>query len=203
MRPNDPTETPDWELVRQAKQGDEAPYERLIARYQAPIHSFIFRSVGNVETARDLAQDVFVRAWFALPRVREQAQFSTWLFQIAVNICRDHAKSKATRNARRTDSLTRDDIDGQPGERDFPASTPTPAKEAQENESLAALEAEVHALPNELRAAFILGALEHRPHKDVAAILGLSPKAVEVRIYRARRFLGERLAHLGFHAGRL
>ncbi len=198
MRPIEPGEESDWDLARCAKRGDESAYALLIDRYQAPVHSFIFRSVGDVETARDLTQEVFVRAWFAFKKVQVKAQFSTWLFQIAVNLCRDHVKSKSARNARKTESFARHPDDDRPEDREFASSELTPAQDLERREALDSLEGEIRALPDELRASFVLGAVEHQSYKDVAAILGLSAKAVEVRIYRARRLLCERLARLGF-----
>jgi RNA polymerase sigma factor (sigma-70 family) len=201
MEPNESSEPTDWELAHRAKSGDEAAYAMLISRHQAAIHNFIFRSAGDVETARELTQEVFVKAWFALRRVREQARFTTWLFQIAVNLCRDHAKSRSSRNARRTESISRDDRDNRSEDREFASTSATPDREALQREFLAALEAEIQALPAELRSAFILGVVEHRSHKEVATILRLTAKAVEVRIYRARRLLGERLKRLGIEHG--
>lgn len=201
MGPSEPACELDWDLAERAKQGDESAYAQLIERYQAPIYSFIFRSVGEMEATRDLAQEVFVRAWFALARVRAKARFSTWLFQIAVNLCRDHAKSKATRNARKTDSLSRRPEDDRTEDREFASSMLSPDEDAGSREAISGLEAEIQALPEELRSPFVLGAVERRPYKDVAVLLGLSPKAVEVRIYRARRLLAERLRQLGFDLG--
>ena len=170
--------------------GDEAAYAVLIERYQTPINAFVFRSLGNNETARELTQDVFVKAWFALPRVQELARFSTWLFQIAANLCRDHAKSKAGRNARLTDSIARED-----GQAEFAVAHPSlaPDKQAQSLETMTALQSAISSLPVELREAFVLGAVEEMPYKDVAVVLGLSSKAVELRVYRARKLLAERL----------
>lgn len=195
MEANDGAE--DWELARQAATGDEAAYAVLIERHQGPIHRFIFRSVGNEETARDLAQEVFVKAWFALGRVQERARFTTWLFQIAANLCRDHARSKAARNTRATSSMVRENSDGCPEERDFPHPGLSPDNQARMNETMAALNRAIASLPVELREAFILGVLDQLSHKEVATILGLSPKAVEVRIYRARKILADRLVDEG------
>jgi RNA polymerase sigma factor (sigma-70 family) len=194
---SDDTTESDWDLVRRAKGGDEPAYAALVHRHQAALHAFVFRSVRSYEESRDLTQEVFVRAWFALQRVREDARFTTWLFQIAVNLCRDHAKSKATRNARQTDSLSRPPSAERHDDRDFPSADLTPDANVVRSETIAALEAEVRALPPELQPAFVLGALEGRSHREVAEILKLSAKAVEVRIYRARRWLVERLARRG------
>ena len=196
MEPNDSAD--DWALARRAAGGDEAAYAILIERHQGPIHGFIFRSVGEVETAKDLTQEVFVKAWFALGRVQERARFSTWLFQIAANLCRDHAKSKATRNARMTNPMARENDDGGTEEREFPHPGLSPDNQAHMNETMAALHRAIAALPVELREAFILGAIDQLPHKEISSILGISPKAAEVRIYRARKILAEQLAGEGF-----
>ncbi len=190
----------DWALARRAAGGDETAYAVLIERHQGPIHGYIFRSVGDVETARELTQEVFVKAWFALGRVQERARFSTWLFQIAANLCRDHAKSKATRNARMTNPMVRERDDGSTEERDFPHPGMSPSEQALMNETMKALDRAIVALPVELREVFILGAIDQLPHKEISSILGISPKAVEVRIYRARKILSEQLAGEGFLA---
>jgi len=187
----------DWDLARLAGGGDEQAYAVLIERHQSPINVFIFRSVGEEETARDLTQEVFVKAWFALKHVRESARFTTWLFQIAANLCRDHAKSKATRNARVTYSLTRDRDDAGGEERDFPHPDESPDRQAQLHETMESLNRAIRSLPVDLREAFLLGAVDQLPHKEVSTILGISPKAVEARIYRARRVLAERLVSEG------
>lgn len=189
--------TGDWDLARLAAGGDEQAYAVLIGRHQNPIHAFIFRSVGDEETAKDLTQEVFLKAWFALNRVRERARFTTWLSQIAVNLCRDHAKSKTARNAHVTYSLTRDRDDADGEERDFPHPDVSPDRQAQFHETMESLNRAIHCLPVDLREAFLLGAVDHLPHKEVSTILGISSKAVEVRIYRARRILVERLAREG------
>jgi RNA polymerase sigma-70 factor (ECF subfamily) len=190
----------DWDLARRAGGGDEHAYAVLIERHKGPIHGFIFRSVGEEETAKDLTQEVFVKAWFALGRVRERARFSTWLFQIAANLCRDHAKSKATRNARMTNSMIREKDDGSTEERDFAHPGPPPDNQARLNETMATLQRAMTSLPVELREVFILGAIDQLPHKEISSRLGISPKAVEARIYRARKVLVERLAGEGIVA---
>ncbi len=191
--PTEPEEVDDWELAALARSGDESAYEVLISRHQRGIHAFIFRSVGDHETAADLAQEVFVRAWFALERVVPKAKFSTWLFQIAINLCRDQAKSKAGRQARLNDPLVRRGGDGEEIERDLPHPGSSPAAEAQHAELVAALDAEIARLPPDQREAFVLGVLTGHSHKEIAEMLRLTPKAVEVRIYRARQTLAARL----------
>lgn len=187
----------DWQLAVRARDGDEAAYEQLIERHQAATHAFIFRYVGNSATASDLAQETFVRAWFGLDRVRPKAKFTTWLFQIAINLCRDYAKSKAGRQSRLAEPLVSHSADGDEYEREFAAAGPLPDADAQFGELQAMLGREIARLPIKLRESFILGVIEERSHKEVAEIVKASPKAVEVRIHRARQLLSTRLAQAG------
>ena len=198
MAPTSDSAEPDnWHLASQARGGDEDAYARLIERHQGAIHAFIYRHVADIETARDLTQEVFVRAWFALDRVRPRAKFTTWLFQIAINLCRDHAKSKATRQAHRTDPMIQTAAEGDERDRELPDWSAVPDRAAQASETVAALESEIARLSLELREAFLLGAVEGWPHKEISAVLGISAKAVETRIHRARQTLQKRLASRG------
>ncbi len=194
VKATDLSDPDDWHLAHLACDGNEDAYASLITRHQAGIHSFVFRHVGDVETARDLTQEVFVRAWFALKRARPSAKFSTWLFQIAINLCRDHAKSKTTRQIRLNDPLEHRNADGTVHQRDLPDSNNSPDLKAQQSELAEAIEAAITRLPTDLREAFLLGVIDDRPHKEIAEILKTSPKAVEVRIYRARKKLVEILS---------
>jgi len=182
----------DWDLVEQARGGDESAYGELIARYQNPIYSFIYRSVGQEETARDLAQETFVKAWFALPRLKPGGKFSTWLSQVAINLCRDHFKSKAARQGHATEVLEEDREDA----------GLAPDEMAAQVDEVAELEAEIRALPDQLREPFVLGAVEGYSHDEIGKTLAISPKSVETRIYRARKFLMERVAKIREEKGR-
>jgi RNA polymerase sigma-70 factor (ECF subfamily) len=157
----------------------------------------VFRSVGQEETARDLTQEIFVRAWFALPKLSRKAKFTTWLFQIAVNICRDHAKSKSAKQDRLTFSMEKDPQDENAEERQLAHPDAPPDRVLEQSEIARLLDAEIRRLPDELLQPFLLGAVEGYPYKEIAVMLELSPKAVEVRVYRARKALMERLGSFG------
>jgi RNA polymerase sigma-70 factor (ECF subfamily) len=193
MQENERCDREDWELAEAAGRGDEEAFAALTDRYQNAMHRFIFRSVGQEETARDLTQEVFVRAWFALPKATRMAKFTTWLFQIAVNICRDHARSLSTRQERITFSLVKGAPDETAEERQLADPGMGPDQALEHTELARLLEKEIHRLPSELLQPFVMGAMEGYPYKEIAVMLGLSPKAVEVRLYRARKLLQERL----------
>ena len=189
---------PDLALVEALAGGDESALTGLMDRYEVPIFHFIYRHVFHDEDARELAQEVFVRLFFNVGKFKPEARFSTWLYQIALNLCRDHVKSRHTRQAARTDSLSaREDDDEHPAG-DVAVQNRTSSDEAQAREKLAALDGGMAALPHELRTALVLTTLEQRSHQECAALLKTTPKAIETRVYRARKFLMEWMSKAGF-----
>jgi RNA polymerase sigma-70 factor (ECF subfamily) len=83
---------PDAELMRRWRRGDAAAVAALVDRWQQPVARFLLRLVGRPDLVPDLCQEVFLRLLRAAPRYREEGRFSTWLFQIALNVARDAAR---------------------------------------------------------------------------------------------------------------
>ena len=189
---------PDLELVEALAGGDESALTGLMDRYEQPIFHFICRHVSNDADARELAQEVFVRLFFNVGKFKPEARFSTWLYQIALNLCRDHVKSRRVRHTAQTDSLTTQEDDDEHPPRAVAVENRTPSDAAQAREKLAALDDGMAALPHDLRTALVLTALEQRSHQECATLLKTTPKAIETRVYRARKFLLEWMGKAGF-----
>jgi len=102
------TTTPDEELVALALDGDERAFGRLVRRYQRRLTAFLGQLVGDIELARELSQEAFIRAWSALDRFDPRYRFSTWLFRIAHNLGIDQLR----RRRLQTVSLYRRDSEG-------------------------------------------------------------------------------------------
>ncbi|MBI4486644.1 MAG: sigma-70 family RNA polymerase sigma factor, partial [Acidobacteria bacterium] len=79
----------DEELVARSISGDNESFNELMLRWERPIYALAYRTIGREEDARDVCQETFLRAFRALPRFRGQAKFSSWLYRIALNLCRD------------------------------------------------------------------------------------------------------------------
>src|SRR4051812_21979027 len=79
----------DEELVARSVRGDADSFNELILRWERPIYALAYRTIGREEDARDVCQETFLRAFRALPAFRGQAKFSSWLYRIALNLCRD------------------------------------------------------------------------------------------------------------------
>src|SRR5918993_1307094 len=82
----------DEELVARSIGGDADSFNQLVLRWERPIYALAYRTIGREEDARDICQETFLRAFRALPNFRGQAKFSSWLYRIALNLCRDWAR---------------------------------------------------------------------------------------------------------------
>src|SRR6185369_5401752 len=141
----------------------------------------------------DLAQETFVRVYEHRAKYDVRGKFSTWLYTIAGNLCRNHARWKVrhptvsmeTQISAQSDTTLADQL---------PDKARTPTQDAVGHELADAVRDAVQALPDDQRTATILFEYEDQSHAEIAAVLGCSPKAVEARLYRARQFLRERLA---------
>ena len=177
------TQPSDAVLAAAARNGDSRAFAELMRRHKAWIYRFIRSYVGEREDANDLLQDCFISAWRALPRFDVDRPFTSWLRRIALNKCRDHSRRKVVRRAAfkllgqmqgSTREMAADDL-------------------AELGDTLRQLEIEIAQLPRSLKEPLILTAFEGLSHKDAANLLNLSVKAIEVRVYRAKRHLAERL----------
>lgn len=173
-------------LALELKHGDDQALDGLMERFGSPVHSFVFRHVGNVEDALELTQEVFVRVHRSIGKWEPRAPFQAWLFRIALNLCRDHAKSRAVKQRRRTITL---DEGLEPSS---PLTTPDVMDQLMNQDDLAQLDAMIRELPEKLREPLILVALEGFSSEEAASVLKLSVRAVESRVYRARVRLRER-----------
>lgn len=93
----DLTAVTDRELVATAVSGVEGSFEELVRRYQRPISAYVYRMVGNYESALDLTQEIFIKVYSSLQRYRAEFKFSTWIYKIAHNAAVDHLRRNSTR----------------------------------------------------------------------------------------------------------
>lgn len=172
-------------LIRRCLGGDLQVYGRLVDRYSARIVNLAFMMVGDRHAAEDLGQEAFIRAYKSLDRFQMKAKFSSWLYQITLNLCKDHLKSKS-RHAKRVDEEILEGVDAGPKEQ-------APRQVLQSELSEKMREA-IATLPYLYREAFVLRHLQALDYSDVATITGVPADTVRVRAYRAREMLRERLS---------
>ena len=173
----------DQELVKRVQRGDNAAFDLLVRKYQNRIVALVGRYVRDWSEAQDVAQDTFIRAYRAIGNFRGDAQFSTWLYRIAVNT----AKNYLVMHNRRPPS---EDIDISDAEnfdigmrlRD----TDTPESEFARQEVEQAVMSAVEALPDDLRIALNLREVEGLSYEEIAQRMNCPIGTVRSRIFRAR-----------------
>lgn len=175
---------PDWPDVEALQAGDDNALNRLMDRHQIPVQNFIRRMIGHSGDAEEIAQEVFVRAYFQIHTYRPRARFVAWLYQIARNLCLDYFRSRTFRQSRLSDSL-----DGMPRELFEP-------ERDHSTDRTEVVQAALLKVPVKFRESLILTAIEGHSHAEAAVRLGLSTKAIEVRSYRARKMLAKILGKL-------
>lgn len=176
-------------LARAAARGDDRAFARLAARYRRPLLSLVAHMPGDPRDVEDIVQDALLAAWRALPLYDPERPFSAWLFRIAANKARDHARKRAVRAFYFTAApLPADERLA------LAAPDPDPATAAQRRDALRHLARHIDSLPETLRRAFTLRVLEGVSQREAARRLGTTAKAVELRVYRARKLLRERVA---------
>ena len=177
----------DADLVRRARAGEQRAFSLLMGRHKHWLYRFVRRNVGDADEAYDVLQDAFVAAMSNLTRYDSSRPFEAWLRRIALNKCRDRGRREAVRRAF---GLSRRG----PEETEAVADTAIGADQALETGyALKALDKAIAALPAALREPLVLTVLEGLSQKEAGSLLGISTKAVEVRVYRAKRQLAEAL----------
>jgi RNA polymerase sigma-70 factor (ECF subfamily) len=171
--------------------GQDTALNDLMERHAAPVFQFLCRMLGNEDDANDLAQETFARVFRARASFRLNEKFSTWLYTIAANLARNHFRWRA-RHPNVSLSAGTDDPE-QALENILPAKEAGPSEQTLAVERAAAVRKEVSRLPEDLREAIVLCEWEERSVAEAAAILETTVKAVESRLYRARKQLRERL----------
>ena len=183
-----PREPSDEALMSALAAGDLPALDALMLRWQTPLRAFLFRHLHNEADALDLAQETFVRVYRHRDRYRSGSRFTTWMFQIALNLARDHARKQ---QRRRTDSL---ESVPPAATAAFAAPGPAPDAATRRAEEIAAVRSAIAELPEELREVLVLFEYEDKTHAEIAEIVGATSKSVETRLYRARDKLRAALA---------
>jgi RNA polymerase sigma factor (sigma-70 family) len=172
------SERTDRERVRLAQQGDQVAYGALVRQHQDRIYRHLLHLTGSREEALELAQEVFIKAWEALPQWHPDAQFHTWLYRIAFNLALDVLRR---RKVVQFVALAED--------YDAPADAPSPEAQLQAKQSILALDAALARLTPEQREIVLLREVEGLSYEEIAAALDIEEGTVKSRLARARAAL--------------
>jgi RNA polymerase sigma-70 factor (ECF subfamily) len=182
----------DDELVARSIGGDAESFNQLILRWERPIYALAYRVIGREEDARDVCQETFLRAFRALPGFRGQAKFSSWLYRIALNLCRDWIR----RQRRAPVMQMPEGID--PGEL---AAERGPVESIEtlvsRRELTAVVEEAMALLPEEQRTAIILKEYHGMTFQEIAEMQGCPLSTVKTRLYQGLTVLRRHLQKHG------
>ncbi|HUE64347.1 MAG TPA: sigma-70 family RNA polymerase sigma factor [Rhizomicrobium sp.] len=175
-------EESDQNLANRATNGDRAAFGEIVGRYKEPLYRFVRRYVGNGDDAYDLLQDSFLAAWMALGRYDTSRPLGPWLRTIALNKCRDFSRRQSVRRLFLNLFATQSE------------SHTTLAESVSEDARLDQLDQAVAMLPAFYKEPLLLTAVSGLSHQETANILKTTPKAIEMRLRRARQRLAQSLA---------
>jgi RNA polymerase sigma-70 factor, ECF subfamily len=179
------------QLVDAARRGDHRAFEALVLKYQDRIFRLIQRMVGGSDAADDLAQEVFIRAYRSIGDFKGESSLYTWLYKIALNLCRNHYRTRGRRPVH-------EELEEGDGATGLEAGGGSPEDEVFRREFWQQLRRGLDELPDEQREAVVFCDLEGMSYEEMAEVMGVPIGTVRSRIYRGRRALQERLA--AFHA---
>jgi RNA polymerase sigma-70 factor, ECF subfamily len=179
----------DEELVARSVRGDAESFNQLILRWERPIYALAYRTIGREEDARDVCQETFLRAFRALPAFRGQAKFSSWLYRIALNLCRDWIRrERRVPVVQAPEGVDLMDL----------------AVEAEPSESIedlvarkdltALVERAMERLPEEQRTAIVLKEYHGLTFQEIADVVGCPLSTVKTRLYQGLTVLRRELA---------
>src|SRR5437868_6958378 len=179
----------DEELVARSISGDADSFNELVLRWERPIYALAYRTLGREEDARDVCQETFLRAYRALSRFRGEAKFSSWLYRITLNLCRDWI-----RRQRRTPVVQLpEDVEVM----ELPASR-EPSEPIENivarNDLTRAVEKAMAKLPEEQRTAIILKEYHGLTFQEIADLAGCPLSTVKTRLYQGLAVLRRELA---------
>ncbi len=177
----------DGSLAARTLAGDVDAYAELVRRHQTVVYNVAFRLVGERQTALDLAQDAFVRAYRALATFDQVRPFGPWIARVAASVALDWLERKRVPTVPLPRPPGR--ADGEPGEEALPDESAEPERLYLEAEEREAIRRAILALPPHYRAVVELRHFQELTYDEIASTLGIPLSDVKSHLFRARRLL--------------
>jgi RNA polymerase sigma-70 factor (ECF subfamily) len=188
----------DEDLLLALRGGDADSLAILVTRWDAPLLRFVSRMVDRPDDARDVCQETFLRILDKAGAFRDGARFSTWMYQIALNICRDQTRRKR-RWGRIMIAPSAADVE-MPREHEAPETVSTnPVATLEHSERRSAVRRALSALPHEQREVLLLKEYEGLKFREIADVLGVAESTVKSRMYAGLDAMRMSLGSLGIH----
>lgn len=179
-------------VLQRAKEGDLKAFEEIYQMYHRRIYNAVYGMLGDPDDAQDVTQDVFMRLYDALPTLRADEAFSTYLYRIALNLCRDRARRKKRVRFQSMDTPRADD-EGDVEPMDFPDQGKLPEETLTNDELQRRVREAVTTLSNDHKAVIVMHHFQGMEVNDIARILGVPTGTVKSRLARGRDQLHRKL----------
>jgi len=184
-------------LIEACREGDASAFNLLVWRWEKPLFNFVYKYVGHADTAEDLVQETFVRVLKNIERYTHRGSFSTWLYRIAINLCKDHLKKKRLPMVSLHDYYTtasgekvyvKDRVAG-----DGPAADAVVGAEDL-GETVRRL---LSGLPEEQRVVILMKEYQEMTFREIAEVLEVPEGTVKSRLYHGLRTMRSQLERMG------
>jgi len=184
----------DHALIEATKKGDEAAFAEIVSRYRNPITNYLYRFLNDYEEAVDLAQETFIRVYYAIERYHTDYAFSTYIYRIATNLAISELRRRKRRSILSLTGLFQSEGD-ETAEFQPPDMRALPDQNLVDDEQSSVIAKAIATLPPKYRVPIILRDIEGRSYDEIAEILELGLGTTKSRISRARGLLKEKLKH--------
>jgi RNA polymerase sigma-70 factor, ECF subfamily len=174
-------------LIKNIQGGDMAAFDQLVIKHKNKLFNMVYWFLGDYQEANDCAQEIFIKVFKGLKKFRFESSFSTWLYRIAINTCKNRLKSSAYRWKKRTvplenpDSSKEDDFSYE-----LQNGSPSPENKLEEKERRMLIQKAINALPQEQNRIVVLRDIQGLSYQEIADITGLNLGTVKSRLSRAR-----------------
>src|SRR6185436_11901107 len=186
--------TSDHSLLEATRIGDEDAFAELVSRYRNPITSYIYRMTNEYEGAVDLAQETFVRVYWAAESYQTTYAFSTYIYRIATNLAISELRKRKRRKLVSLTGFFQSKDGAEPQEFNPVDERPLVDTVMVADERRLAVQRAISTLPEKYRAPLILRDVDGRSYDEISRILETSEGTVKSRISRARGFLREKMS---------
>ncbi len=191
-----PVGSPDEDaaLVRAIQAGDMAAFDKLVLKHKDKLFNIVYWFLGDYQEANDCAQETFIKVFKSLKNFRFESAFSTWLYRIAINTCKNRLKSSAYMLKKKTVPLEnpKSSRDGNPSS-EIQDDSPSPVIELEKKERLMLIQKAINSLPEEQNKVVVLRDIQGLSYEEIADITGLNLGTVKSRLARGRLELRNKL----------
>ncbi|MFC1868681.1 RNA polymerase sigma factor [Thermodesulfobacteriota bacterium] len=188
----------DTALVRDFQSGNRAAFDKLVLRHKDRVFSLCYRFFGDYQEAEDIAQDVFLKVYNSLRSFRFKSSFYTWIYRVAVNTCKNRAKSSEYRNMKMNVQLNNNPRNQDEVNQSIQTGgkQQTPLDDLEKEERTRLIQKAIDSLPTEQKAVIILRDIKGLSYKEMADITGNQLGTLKSRLSRARLGLKKQLGGL-------